>query len=306
MLTEGMFARRRGGFTLIELLVVIAIIAILIALLLPAVQKVRAAAARAQCQNNLKQIGLAMHMYQDTYKKLPAGWVTKGPNPTVAPSPGWHWGLLILPYIEQANFYNAVNPNITTPGGPGPVTPLMQTPIPVYFCPADNGVTINTNFHSNGKSNYVCNRWVLGPDTNSNPTFMTIQTIIDGSSNTLLVGERDIVYNVAADSMIRDSTSTASFEGRAGYGLTPIPAPGKGPWTTGNDQRLAFSSQHTGNGCNFVFADGSVHYIPQSISADPNDDWTNFPTLGAGWQNYTLQLLQIPNDGLPINTSSFE
>src|SRR5207247_1332011 len=105
---------RLAGFTLIELLVVIAIIAILIALLVPAVQKVRAAAARTQCMNNLKQIGLGMHMYQDQFRTLPPGWLTSS-NGAVAPSPGWSWSLLILPLIEQGVIYNLINPNISTP-----------------------------------------------------------------------------------------------------------------------------------------------------------------------------------------------
>src|ERR1700691_2989969 len=102
-------SRQRRGFTLIELLVVIAIIAILIALLVPAVQKVREAAARTQCTNNLKQIGLACHGYHDANKRLPQGYVV---NTTNQPSPGWGWSVLILPYIDQEPAYIDLAPDL--------------------------------------------------------------------------------------------------------------------------------------------------------------------------------------------------
>jgi prepilin-type N-terminal cleavage/methylation domain-containing protein/prepilin-type processing-associated H-X9-DG protein len=289
----------RRGFTLIELLVVIAIIAILIGLLVPAVQKVREAAARAQCENNLKQMGLAMHMYQDTYKKLPAGWST---SQGVAPSPYWSWSTLILPYIEQGPLYNQLTPAVPPPAGTAalPSNPpagwVGLVVIPIYQCPSDGSTTINGNFNNYTKINYVINRWVLGPDGNSNPTRMAVQTIADGSSNTLLVGERDMTWNVAGCQLLRHNNTSASFEGRVGRGLNPQPAAGT-TFNTGSEQRLAYSSQHTG-GCNFAFADGSVHFLSNSTDADPNDAYTNFPTVDS--MNFTLQRLQLPNDGLPV------
>ena len=161
---------RQRGFTLIELLVVIAIIAILIALLVPAVQKVREAAARTQCANNLKQIGLACHAYHDTFLVLPQGYVVNANN---QPVPGWGWCVLILPYLDQLPLYEQLSPDLKTPGGPTfPATnsPLYQMPLTIFTCPSDPGPSVVENvwYFNYSRCNYVCNRAVFGPGTNTN------------------------------------------------------------------------------------------------------------------------------------------
>src|SRR5437763_6773022 len=128
----------RPAFTLIELLVVITIISILIGLLLPAVQQAREAAARIQCANNLKQIGLAMHLYHDQFQQLPPSRRAEMEGPT------WAW--LILPSLEQDNLYRLWPPGWPYPGlAPGAAVDetglstakkVLSTPVPIYFCPS--------------------------------------------------------------------------------------------------------------------------------------------------------------------------
>jgi prepilin-type N-terminal cleavage/methylation domain-containing protein/prepilin-type processing-associated H-X9-DG protein len=145
--------RLRPGFTLIEMLVVIAIIATLVGLLLPAVQKAREAAARSQCANNLKQMGIACHNYHNDWKCLPPGYTASGAfvNGATDTTPGWGWAAYLLPYLEQGNLSNAINFSADIVTGQGTVNietngvftagSPIQVVLKVYICPSDTAPT---------------------------------------------------------------------------------------------------------------------------------------------------------------------
>ncbi|HEY7424841.1 MAG TPA: DUF1559 domain-containing protein [Gemmataceae bacterium] len=325
--------RRRPGFTLIELLVVIAIIAILIGLLLPAVQKVREAAARSQCTNNLKQIGLAMHNYHDVYLQFPqkaAGVLLDTPH-QITPDPSYSWHVFVLPFIEQGNLYNQINPNSIplktwfTNWSSGGQT-LFQTPVKTFVCPSDvpggQGPYLNANrpWKSQtssppaytGLTNYVGNAGDGGDNAGKETGvivmdhFVRIGDITDGTSNTFLVGERDSLGGRWAGLWIGMSLTDGDAEvweqavagevwvqmmsGNGGV----VTGPG-GALQGGAEPTHAFGSLHTG-GANFVFCDGSVHFIVQSIP------WTN---IFSGQPLQAYNLLGEKADGMVLNQSSF-
>jgi prepilin-type N-terminal cleavage/methylation domain-containing protein/prepilin-type processing-associated H-X9-DG protein len=287
----------RRGFTLIELLVVIAIIGILIALLLPAVQKVREAANRTKCANNLKQIALACHNFHDTYNSLPSGTDTHTPADTPPDyHTWWSWLAQVLPYVEQQNLYKQADdfahgllgvplPTCyTNPWGP-PSNPAQYQVIPTYVCPSDNRELIATyapgqpgqdptldvaftGYLGNNGTNFQTRDGVLY--ANSTVAF---KDITDGLSNTLLAGERppseDLVFGWWFDGAGQSGTGSSDvvlgvreLNRTQGYGTCF-----RGPYMfkQGDLNNLCdqfhFWSLHSG-GANFLFCDGSVHFIP--------------------------------------------
>ncbi len=285
---------RTKGFTLIELLVVIAIIATLVAILLPAVQQAREAARRSSCKNNLKQIGLAIHNYHDTHNSIPAILYYNIPcttTPTTAPSFSWGWGTMILPYLEQGSLYDSLQPGsgnncrmpaaATTYNG----AKLLQSVVSSYRCPSDGYESGDINhFWSNySRSNYVANAYAMAPIGNSNLDPTNFRDILDGLSNTILVGERALASGPAGEKQTgaiifgRNNRSEASVSFTAQWPInTPNPTTSLTDGTIGDPscKRSNTSSQHQG-GSQFLMADGAVVFISENIASNPAAQTTN-------------------------------
>ena len=281
----------RSAFTLIELPVVIAIIGILIALLLPAVQKVREAANRTTCQNNLKQIGLALHHFHDNFLRFPPGYYDLAPWPQNDQGPGWGWGAYVLPFLEQDSVRKLINTSVSIGSSSPPIVQARTTFLPVFYCPSDN-LRMNFTITDGGaqswmlaQGSYVACNGNDGVDDNSTPPHtgafvratsgFRIVDIDDGLSSTFFVGERCTTMSLSAwagvipGALVPSVRAPGSFSGGSALVLGHC-----GPHLP-NDTIVtdadAMSSAHS-LGVQFLFGDGSVHLIVNSISMTVYDN----------------------------------
>jgi prepilin-type N-terminal cleavage/methylation domain-containing protein/prepilin-type processing-associated H-X9-DG protein len=281
-------SRRKRAFTLIELLVVIAIIALLIALLLPAVQAAREAARRAQCVNNLKQLGVALHSYEGATRVFPPGYVSSYDTSGNDTGPGWGWVAMFLPQLEQKVLFDAINFNLPIEN-PSNLTSRL-TRMTVLLCPSDNtplawsavtrsatGVPLQEICQVAG-ANYVGMFGTSDPGIDGDGIFfrdsnIAIQGITDGTSLTIAAGERAIALGVAT--WVGSVTGTSIFpltnDGIGAPRLESAPGMilGHAGGNLGPGDRRGevnqFYSQHPG-GVNFVFADGHVAFLKTTMN----------------------------------------
>ena len=250
---------RARGFTLVEFLVVICIVVISLTVAAPGIVQVSAQARANACKNNLKQIGLAMHNYHDTFNTFPPGWVAKDVKPATGACFGW--GSMLLPYLDQAPLYNKLN--FSSP--PDSNNADLQTRIPQFRCPEDTSQDVNPVRDEFGTSNYSGNYGdvALPGSVDASPKVSGIlfwnskvglRDVTDGASNVFLAGERcvssaaAIWVGVRSNQNAGDSVTACNHAARL------------------NTVVDSFSSRHA-EGAHFMFCDGSVRFVRDEIDS---------------------------------------
>jgi prepilin-type N-terminal cleavage/methylation domain-containing protein len=287
---------RRQGFTLVELLVVIAIIAILAGLFLPAVQRTREAANLVRCENNLKQIGLAMQNHCDSQGSFPPGYYDPTPWPQLDHGPGWGWSSYLLPYLEQADLYKRID--FTLDVGDPANAGVRSTFLNCFFCPSDAQFTTFTMTDGGSRSwalaqsSYVACNGNDGVDDFTTPPHtgafvrsiqgFRIADITDGLSNTLFVGDRTSKLSYCTWSGGPTGAQNPFLESPGNFGaevtLLMCHAGPTGPNAAGVFDADATASPHV-LGVPFVFGDGSVHFISNDIEIPT---WMSLATRAGG------------------------
>jgi prepilin-type N-terminal cleavage/methylation domain-containing protein/prepilin-type processing-associated H-X9-DG protein len=282
--------RRRAarGFTIVELLVVIAVIGLLLALLLPAVQAARESSRRSECSNNLKQIGVAMHNYIDRKRVFPSGYISAFDSLGNDTGPGWGWGSMLLPELEQTSTYERIS--FSLPIEHPANAAVRVTSLSVFLCPSDPSQVrvwqVNTGppnpiapICTVAEANYVGVFGTTEPGVDGDGMFfrdshVAPADIRDGLSQTLAVGERSQLLGFAT--WTGSVTGAVLFPDLAdGVGAGP-PENGTGMVLGHVGDGLApgdplcevnqFYSLHGGQTVGFLFADGHVAYLNNSIS----------------------------------------
>lgn len=255
---------RRPGFTLIELLVVVAIIGVLVSLLLPAVQQVRETARRTQCQNNLKQLGLALYNYHSSHTSFPSGWI--GPT-------SYSWCSLLLPELDQPAIFNQLGVNVGK--FPAPAGSELDIPLAVFLCPSDGKATANKNYTHDGTIGYQKSSYpgvhgdyrFINQIVNSQTGVfgMASQTrlsdISDGPTNTFLVGERRLDKYFRGAIWMRATNKQGTYM----QGSSVVGTCGRNLNNIKQSRYIGFSSQHL-DGAYFLMCDGTVRFVHENIS----------------------------------------
>ena len=287
------------GFTLIELLVVITIIGVLIGMLLPAIQAAREAARNTQCDNNLRQIGLAPQNFHSGRRRFPAGYQATMPyvDGAADTSPGWGWGTAILPFVEESSAFKRIN--LTTPIEDADNAVAIRALIPIYRCPSDlapqTAFAVPDDFGNPvataTPSSYAacCGGDESGTTDQSGTGIFyrnsrtSISQILDGTSKTILVGERawanaNGIWAGAVSNAVckRGAQNPCPGSGAASYPAATLVLAHShlNNATSDTDGGLDdFSSRHS-DGSNFVFADGSVHFLRTIPGDTPEGHYT--------------------------------